>query len=75
MVLIVKNNVNYDVMIEDMGIEILVDAQISLSELFDDFELFSSNDLKNLVSNNNLIINNGIDDLNITDAIEYITFN
>ena len=75
MILIVKNNVDCDVMIEDMGIKILVDAQISLSELFDDFELFSSNDLKNLVSNNNLIINNGIDDLNIADAIEYITFN
>jgi hypothetical protein len=74
MTLIVKNISNQSIMINDLGIEIQIDTQIELSNLFSFFDLMSSEDLKNLIIENKLIINNGICDLSIEDAIEYVTF-
>jgi len=74
MVVIVKNYIDQSIMIDDLGIEIENNNQIDLSDLFSFFEIISSNDLKKSINENNLVINNGICDLNIEDAIDYITF-
>jgi len=74
MVVIVKNSTDQPKMIEDLGIEIPINTQINLSELFSFFEIMSSNDLKYYIDDETLIINNGISDLNNIDGLEYITF-
>lgn len=74
MIVIVKNYSNEPIMIDDLGIDIPSNAQINLSELFSFFEIMSSNDLKDLVYNNNLTINDGNEDLNSNEGKDYITF-
>ena len=74
MTIIVKNLTTQSLMISDLGIEIPIDAQIDLSELFSIFEIMTSKKLKNYVKDGILIINNGIEDLDINEGVDYITF-
>lgn len=74
MIVVVKNYTSESKMIDDLGIEIPSDIQIDLSELFSFFEIMSSDDLKNYVNTEVLIINDGTNDLSTNDGLEYITF-
>jgi len=60
---IVKNNVTYDVMIEDLGVKIKVGESTALTDIISLSEICNSRDLKNNVLNGNLTINNGEQDL------------
>jgi len=74
MTIIVKNSTDQSLMISDLGIEVPINAQIDLSELFSVFEIMTSEKLKNYVKDGILIINNGTEDLNINEGLDYITF-
>jgi len=74
MVVIIKNFSDQPIMIDDLGIEIPVNNQINLTDLFSFFEIMSSYNLKDCIMNESLIINNGEIDLNSMNGVEYITF-
>ena len=70
--IIVKNNTGTAVFIEDMGIEVPGAGQRTFSDIFDFIEICRSEDLKIYVNNSTFTINDGTDDLSISDAIDYI---
>lgn len=74
MIVIVKNFNDYNIMIKDLGIEIPLNSEIDLSELFNFFEIMTSDNLKSYVDNGILIINDGDNDLNGSLGVEYLTF-
>ena len=74
-IVIVKNDTTSVITIEDLGIEISGSGQVTLSDISNLSEIISSNDLKSLVSNSTLIINNGINDLSVEDGLKYISIN
>jgi len=69
--IIVKNNQASDIMIEDMGITVPAGAVINFT--VDIYVILGSNDLYILVSNGNLVINDGTIDLDITTAKDFLT--
>lgn len=70
--IIAKNTTGSSVLIEDLGIEVDAAGQLDLSELFDFEDISNSDDLKSLVSNGTLIINDGASDLSISDGLDQI---
>lgn len=74
MIILAKNNSTSDIEISDLGgISITSNSSkdLLLSCTLDD--IAESNSLLELISSNQLIINNGIDDLSISDAIRYVS--
>jgi len=70
---IVKNNGSSDIMIEDLGITVSSGAVITLTDYFDIYVILGSNDLYDFVTNEDLVINNGSDDLDVDIARDFLT--
>jgi len=73
-VIIAKNVVGSNIIIEDLGIRFPSGAQINLTELFEQTEINNSDDLKLKVNLGHIILNDGISDLNITNGLKHINF-
>jgi len=71
-IVIVKNNTGASVFIEDMGTAVPGSGQKIFSDTFDFPEICVSKDLKALIGDSTFTINNGTDDLIISDGIDYI---
>jgi len=69
---IVKNITGSSIFIEDLGIEVLGNDQLILSELFEFEDISGSNDLKDLVNNDTFIINDGTSDLSKSNSLLHI---
>ena len=72
-IIIAKNDSTSVITIDDLGIEISESGEVTLSDISNLSEIISSIDLKSLVSSGSIIINNGINDLNISDGLKYIS--
>ncbi len=70
--LIVKN-AGAAQLIEDLGISIPAASQLTISDQFEYEELASSDDLRTLVNNSTLVINDGVSDLNAVDGVLFLT--
>ena len=70
---IVKNNSMSDIMIEDLGITVPSGAVITLTDYFDIYVILGSNDLYDFVANEDLVINNGTNDLDVDVARDFLT--
>jgi hypothetical protein len=70
--LIIKN-AGVAQMIEDLGISIPAASQITLSDQFEYEEIASSDDLRNLVNNATLVVNDGTSDLSSANGVLYLT--
>jgi len=73
-IVIVKNQSTQDCFIDDLGITIYSSSEITLTDLYDFYSIMASKDLKTFVNDSNLIINNGIEDLDIDRALNYLYF-
>ncbi|MCK5614940.1 hypothetical protein KAR91_74445, partial [Candidatus Pacearchaeota archaeon] len=73
--LILKNPVGGtgNVTIEDLGITIDDDTQITVSDQFTYPELAGSDDLRTAVNNGDLVVNDGSSDLSTSRGVEYLT--
>ncbi len=72
-IIIAKNNTGTDIEIEDLGISISAAGQKELANYFDYIEIVESDNLKNFVSNAHITINDGNNDLNISDGLKHIS--
>jgi len=72
-IIIVKNLNLYDVEIEDLGFIIPLSSERTLTDEISQDEILTSNDLYSLVESSTLIINDGISDLSVVDALEFLT--
>lgn len=70
--IIVKNNSSSATSIEDMGVELPGSGQRILSNIFDFTEICVSEDLKSLIANSTLVVNNGVADLGIDLALSFL---
>jgi hypothetical protein len=71
---IIKNNTNEVQIIEDLlSFNITASGIVTLSDYFTSTEISDSNSLIQNISNETFTINNGIEDLDITDGIKYCT--
>lgn len=70
--ILAKNTTGSSVLIEDLGIEVDAAGQLNLSELFEFEDISGSDDLKVLVSNGTLIINDGVLDLSTANGLNHV---
>jgi len=73
-IVIAKNITASNIIIEDLGIRIPFGSQINLTELFKKIEIGNSDDLDLKVSSGNIVINDGTNDLSITNGLKHINF-
>ncbi len=71
--LILKNSTGADISVDNLGIIIPTGSQIQVSSQYSYSDIASSDDLRVLVANGSLIVNNGTIDLPLARALEYIT--
>lgn len=71
--IILKNNTSGDIFLEDLGIQIDSSASLNLLEFFTKEEVASSNDVLLNVANGNFTVNDGTQDLSISDGIKHVT--
>ena len=60
-------------LVEDLGISIPAASQLTMSDQFEYEEIASSDDLRTLVNNSTLVVNDGTSDLNAADGVLYLT--
>ena len=60
-------------LIEDLGISIPAASQLTMSDQFEYEECASSDDLRTLVNNSTLVVNDGVSDLSAADGVLYLT--
>ena len=70
--LIIKN-AGATQLIEDLGISIPAASQLTMSDQFEYEECASSDDLRTLVNNSTLVVNDGVSDLSAADGVLYLT--
>lgn len=73
MILILKNTKNFILNIDDLSLILHPSEVVNISEKFTTFEIASSNDLVSNVASGNILVNDGTNDLTITEAIRYCT--
>lgn len=74
MEVVVKNDTSHDVRIADLGgVTLPVSGSRDLYDIFTLTEITESDDLKTHVTSGGIIINDGVDDLSITNALKYLT--
>jgi len=71
-IVIVKNTTGSSVFIDDLGISVDPSGQLNLSELFSFEDISSSADLKTFVTDGTFTVNDGIDDLNISNGLKHV---
>lgn len=73
--LIAKNSDSTAIVsIDDLGISIEAGSQITLSDQFEYDQIASSDDLRQLVDDGDIVINDGSDDLSAANGVKYLTF-
>lgn len=70
---IIKNDSTADITIEDLGLPISVGDQITLSNHFSYDEITGSDDLRELVANTVIVVNDGTNDFDAYDGVRWIT--
>jgi len=70
---IIKNNSGSDQTIEDLGLVIADGDTVTLSDEYTYDEIAGSDDLRDLVSNGDLVVNDGTNDLSATEGVEYLS--
>lgn len=71
--IILKNLLSEDLIIEDLGYKLLSDETTNITNQFSYEDLCNSTDIKTLISDGtSLIINDGINDLSIDEALNYL---
>jgi len=68
------NNTGSSINLDDLGVILSSAETRNLTDYFDFIELTESEDLINNVSNGNIGINDGTNDLNIVDALQHLNF-
>jgi hypothetical protein len=71
---IARNNTGSSINLDDLGITLISSETRILTDYFDYIELTESTDLFDNVSNGNITINDGNIDLNITEALQHLSF-
>ena len=71
---IIKNGTASDIVIEDLGITIPGSGQITMDSQYRYNELAGSDDLRQLVEDTDLVVNDGTSDLSAADGVLYLTF-
>ncbi len=73
MAIVIAKNVDVsDVTIEDLGTVIPLGDQETLTDNYSFVEVCDSKDLKTLVQNGNIVINDGTEDLGMADGLKHI---
>jgi len=71
--IILKNNTPIDIFIEDLGIQIDSSASLNLLEIFTKEEVSNSDNVLTNVANGNFTVNDGTQDLSISNGIKHVT--
>lgn len=71
--IIAKNNTKEDIIIDDLGITISTSKATNLTDIYNLIEIIISKDLEIEVSAGNIIINDGLQDLNIETSLDHIS--
>lgn len=73
-IVIIKNNTESPISINDLsGVTVDSTSQLELTDIFYFYDIVKSINLKTYVSNGNIIINDGNNDLSIENGLEHIT--
>ena len=72
-IVFVKNTTILDIVLEDLGIIIPGSSIMNLTETFEFYEITSSDDLKNQISDGNVIINDGVVDLSKDNGLKHVS--
>ena len=72
--IIIKNLTTSDIKIEDLGIIISGSSIFNLTDVFELHEIISSDNLKEKIIDETLIVNDGNIDLNKEDGLKHITY-
>lgn len=72
--IIAKNTTGGAIEIEDLGISIPASSQRTLSDLFTKNEIMISKDLDTEVSNGNIVINDGSNDLSVANGLQHVNY-
>ena len=67
------NDSTSDIIVEDLGLPIASGSQITLSDQFTYDEITGSNDLRGLVETSELVVNDGLNDLDEYEGVRWIT--
>lgn len=69
--IIVKNLIDSEVFLEDLGISVLSFSSRNIGEIFQIYQLKCSNDLKTGIENDMLILNDGTKDLSKVQSLAF----
>jgi hypothetical protein len=70
---IAKNSSGSTVVLSNLGTEILNGNQLTLSDYYEYSDLTDDKELENFVSNGDLVINDGTNDLSATEGVNYLS--
>jgi hypothetical protein len=70
---IIKNNTDTFLTIEDLGITIPPRDVVNISKIIDEIDLVRSDDIIRLITSDQVIINDGFQDLDMSSALRHIT--
>ena len=73
-IIIAKNNTSSAIPLDDLGVEVPGSGQRNLTDNFSKNEISASVDLDTFVSSGDITINDGTNDLSITDGLKHINF-
>jgi hypothetical protein len=73
-IVIVKNNTVATQWLSDFGIALAASGQVTLTDTATRDHIYGSVDLKTKVANSIFVINDGTNDLSLSDAIDYLDF-
>jgi hypothetical protein len=71
--IILKNVSGVDLPLDDFGITLIVGEERTLSDTFDFADIVESDELKQYISDGDIVINNGTSDLSIADSLAAVT--
>jgi hypothetical protein len=70
---IAKNSSGSTVVLSNLGTEILNGTQLTLSDYYEYSDLTDDKELENFISNGDLVINDGTNDLSATEGVNYLS--
>ena len=70
--IILKNLLSEDIIIADLGYKLLSEETSNITNQFSYEDLCNSSDIKTLISAESLVINDGVSDLSVDDALNYL---
>ena len=71
---IVKNTTSQEVEVEDLGLVLKSYEVLDLTSIFTRYEIMGSTDLEALVQNGTLVVNDGVRDLTVQEALDHLRF-